>query len=89
MDYRWDPAKDEWLRQTRGFGFDDVIDAIRNERLVANIRNPSTHYPHQRMFIVEIDGYAVGVSYVKEDGVLFLKTGFRSRKLKRRFMEHG
>jgi uncharacterized DUF497 family protein len=56
MDYRWDPAKDEWLRQARGFGFDDVVDAIRNNRLVANIRNPSSRYPHQRMFIVEING---------------------------------
>lgn len=55
MDYRWDTAKDEWLRRTRGFGFDDVLEAIGNHRLIANIPNPSAQYPHQRMFIVEIE----------------------------------
>lgn len=88
MDYRWDAAKDEWLRRTRGFGFDDVLEAIRNHRLIANIPNASAQYPHQRMFIVEIDGYAVGVPYVEDEGTVFLKTAFQSRKLKRRFMEH-
>ena len=88
MDYRWDPAKDEWLRRARGFGFGDVVEAIRDQRLFANIPNPSARYPHQHMFIVEIDGYAVGVPYVADNGTIFLKTAFQSRKFKRRFMEH-
>jgi hypothetical protein len=88
MNYRWDPAKDEWLQRNRGFGFDDIVEAIRANRLIAAIANPSARFPHQRMFIVELDGYAVGVPYVEEGGTAFLKTAFRSRKLKRLFMEH-
>lgn len=87
MDYRWDPAKDEWLRQTRSFGFADVVQAIRDNRLIADVPNPSISYLNQKMLIVEIDGYAIGVPYIAENGIRFLKTAFPSRKLKRQFME--
>jgi len=84
--YRWNDEKDEWLRQTRGFGFQDIVEAVDSGRLVKDIDNPSERYPNQKLLVVEVDGYVIGVPYLLEGETAFLKTAFPSRKLKRLYM---
>ena len=45
--------------------------------------NPSR--PNQKMYILEIDNYAIIVPYVENDNEIFLKTAFPSRKYTKRY----
>jgi len=37
-------------------------------------------YPNQKMYVLEIDSFAVIVAYVENEDEIFLKTAFPSRK---------
>jgi hypothetical protein len=79
----WDIAKAKALHDNglRGnVGFEECVVAIEEGRVLADIANPSPHYPHQRMLVLRIDDYAYVVAYVETDGEIFLKTVFPSRK---------
>lgn len=76
----WNPDKNEWLKQERGFGFEDVVAAIESGALLDDLPNPSSAYPDQRLLIVLLDAHAVVVPYVTEAEHRFLKTAFPSRK---------
>ena len=41
--------------------------------------------PNQKIYIVEIEGYAVIVPFVGRDNEIFLKTAFPSRKYTKRY----
>ena len=49
-------------------------------RVAANPKRPS-----QKIYILEIEGYAVIVPYVEEGNEIFLKTAFPSRKYTKRY----
>lgn len=61
-------------------GFEDCALAIENGRVLDDISNPSPLYPHQRIFVLEINGYAHAVPYISDEKTIFLKTVFPSRK---------
>ncbi len=68
-----------------GIGLADCATAIQEGRVLDDLRNPSR--PHQRMFILDMDGYAFCVPYViEEDGTLFLKTAYPSRKYTKQYL---
>ncbi|MCB1459413.1 MAG: hypothetical protein KDJ48_09155 [Nitratireductor sp.] len=52
------------LRETRGIGFEDVVEAIADGRLLADLAGASLSRPGQNRLVVEIEGYAVVVPYV-------------------------
>ena len=79
----WDIEKAVALRNDVARGnvsFEDCVIAIDDGRVLADIPNPSKQYPHQRMFVLEIDNYAYVVPYVETEEAFFLKTVFSSRK---------
>ena len=84
--FAWDPDKNAWLKDTRGFGFEAVIEAIENGRLLDDLEHTSDQYAHQRLFVIELDGYAVAVPYLEDEEKIFLKTAFRDRKLNRVYL---
>lgn len=84
-EIRWDAAKDERLKTERGVSFEQVEAHIRAGQVLAVLENPSKNYVHQRMFIVEIEGYVYYVPFVESDEALFLKTIIPSRKLTRQY----
>ncbi len=43
-------------------------------------------YPGQRIFIVNVEGYAFLVPFVEEEEVIFLKTIIPSRKMTRKYL---
>ncbi len=61
-------------------GVEECVLALENRKMLADIPNPSPKYPHQRMFILEINNYAHVVPYLPDDDEFFLKTVFPSRK---------
>lgn len=83
MDLLFDEDKDRLLLEKRGVCFHDVIRALEEHGTLLDIPHPAQdRYPDQRMFIVDIDGYAYCVPYVVDGNTWFLKTVYPSRKFK-------
>ncbi len=79
--YSWDNEKNDWLSVNRGISFERVIYRIENNGLLDIIHNPNgVKYPHQLMFVIEIDEYAWLVPFVESETEIFLKTVIPSRK---------
>jgi hypothetical protein len=76
----WDEDKNKQLQTERDITFEAIIIAIEQGKLVDIIPNPSSHYPHQNVMVVEIDNYLVLVPFVEDEEKIFLKTAFKSRK---------
>jgi uncharacterized DUF497 family protein len=80
----WSLEKNQQLLEERGICFEDVVQALEQNGALADIPHPNQQrYAHQRVLIVEIDGYACHVPYVVDGDALFLKTIFPSRKAQR------
>ncbi len=47
--------------------------------------NPK-QYPNQRLFIVEVEGYACIVPFVEDEHVIFMKTIIPSRKMTKQYL---
>jgi hypothetical protein len=65
----------------RNLTFERCVIAIQDNRILDIILNPSTNHPHQLMYVLEIDNYAVCVPFIETDDEIFLKTVFPNRKL--------
>ena len=87
-DFDYSKEKDSVLRDTRGIGFSDVIDAIKKGNLLDDIDHfNKKRYPKQKIFIVKIKSKVYAIPYVidKERKVTFLKTIYPNRKLKKKY----
>ncbi len=77
--YEWNEEKNIILSKERSISFEDVIFALKNNKLLDIILSPT--HEGQKCFIIEIKSYAYVVPYVRvSSGVLFLKTIYPSRK---------
>jgi hypothetical protein len=77
----WSEEKNIKLQAERNLSFEAIVIALEQGKLIDIVSNPSKHYPHQNVLIVEIDNYLVLVPFVEDDEKVFLKTAFRSRKM--------
>ena len=92
MEIEWSPVKNAELKERHGIGFERVVVALSEGLLLDERAHPNREkYPHQRQFVVEIDGYAWVVAFVQDDQGIFLKTMFPSRKDTRYYLggRHG
>jgi len=88
MDYDFNPEKDVLLKNTRGIGFEEIIEAINTDCLVKDIEHFNKRkYPNQNILIVKIKSYVYVVPYAwdKKRKLKFLKTIYASRKLKNKY----
>ena len=80
--FDWNDEKNEWLNQVRGITFEDVVYHLTHDGLLDTIEHPNQkQYPGQRLFIINVEGYACIVPFVEDDDVIFLKTIMPSRKM--------
>ena len=82
--------KDLVLRKNRGIGFEEVIVAINGLGVLDDIDHfNKKKYPNQRIFIVNLNDKVYAVPYVKDKvrDLIFLKTIYPSRKLKKEYVE--
>lgn len=79
----WGLEKNELLKQTRGISFEEIALLIQSEKLLGIEKNP--RHPNQKIYIVELENYAVVVPFVESDDEIFLKTAFPSRKYTKHF----
>jgi len=85
--YSWDNQKNERLINERGVSFERVIYIIENDGLLDVIKHPNSEkYPNQRVFILNIDGYAYLVPFVETKEEIFLKTVIPSRKATKKYI---
>ncbi len=83
--------KNQLLKATRGICFDNVIVAIKEGKLLADIRHPNLKHSNQKIYVIIIEEYVYAVPYVKnkEKKEIFLKTVYPSRALTKKYMKGG
>ena len=85
--FNWNSEKNHQLILERDRSFEEVIFHIENGGLLDDICHPNAVvYPHQKIFVVEIDHYAYLVPYVETDDEIFLKTVIPSRKFTKLYL---
>lgn len=85
--FKWSAEKNEVLARERGVTFEEIVERIGSGATVVETDHPNREkYPHQRLLIVELDGYAYVVPFVQDGDTCFLKTIIPSRKATRRHL---
>jgi hypothetical protein len=84
---RWNREKNDCLFRDRGVCFEQVALILERDETLGIIEhhNPAK-YPRQKLFVVEIDGYAYYVPYVENEDEIFLKTIIPSRKATEKYL---
>ncbi len=88
--FEWNEDKNNTLKETFGIGFEDLLVAMQTGNLLSDdLHFTQIDYPHQRVYIVNIDNYAYVMSYVadNEREIHFLKTFYPSRKHTKLFIK--
>jgi len=85
--YDWNEEKNKRLLTERGVTFEEIVFHLTHGGLLDTIENPNqTKYAGQRIFIVNVDGYACLVPFVESEGQIFLKTIIPSRKMTKQYL---
>jgi hypothetical protein len=79
----WNSTKNEILKRERGITFEELAYLIESGQIIGIEENPGRS--NQKMYILEIDNYAVIVPFVENDKEIFLKTAFPSRKYTKKY----
>jgi uncharacterized DUF497 family protein len=86
MRYEWNEKKNKLLKDSRGVGFEEVLLAIDERRLLDVIPHHNLEkYPSQKLFIVRIRGYIYYVPFVEDEEKIFLKNIVPSRKYQKKY----
>jgi hypothetical protein len=84
---RWNREKNDFLFRDRGVCFEQVVPILERDETLDIIEHPNPiKYPKQKLFVVEIDGYAYYVPYVENADEIFLKTIIPSRKATEKYL---
>ena len=79
--FSWNSEKNEQLRRERGVSFEETVFHIQRGDLLDILEHPNQErYPGQKIFVVNINGYAYLVPFVEGEVEVFLKTVIPSRK---------
>lgn len=79
--FDWDAKKNQTLKEERDIGFEEVVIAIEEGRLLAVlVHHNQRRYPNQKIFAVMVEEYAYLVPFVEDEEKIFLKTIIPSRK---------
>ncbi|QIR36813.1 BrnT family toxin [Tolypothrix sp. PCC 7910] len=85
--YEWNTEKNALLLRERKISFERIVLAIEQGYLLDVVPHPNSEkYPHQKMFILEIEGYAYVVPFVENNEKIFLKTAYKSRLATRTYL---
>ena len=72
-------------------GFEDIINAIEEKRILDDLKHSNKKYIHQKILVIKKEGYAYAVPYVLDLNrkVVFLKTVYPSRILTEKYLKGG
>ena len=85
--FDWNSQKNEKLRAERDIGFEDCLLAIEEGKILDILEHKNKKkYPNQKIFVLEISGYAYLVLFVEDKDKVFLKTIIPSRKATKEYL---
>lgn len=79
----WSSAKNKVLKDKRGISFEEIAYLIDSGQILGVEESPGR--TNQKLYILEIENYAVIVPFVEKDNEIFLKTAFPSREYIKRY----
>lgn len=82
--FDWNDEKNRKLKDERGMGFEDIILAIDEGKLLVTLKHPKRL--NQKIYVVNVDNYAYLVPFVEDDKKRFLKTIYPSRKMTKKYI---
>jgi len=83
----WNAEKNQILMNERGVSFEDIVFSMQQGDLLDDLCHPNKDkYPNQRVFVINIEGYAHLVPYVENEDEIFLKTIIPSRKATKQYL---
>jgi hypothetical protein len=86
----WSEEKNEWLKARRGIGFELVALKVAAGQVLDHVKHSNqAKFPHQRIYVIEVLGYAYLVPYVESETEIFLKTIIPSRQATKRYLGKG
>ena len=86
-EINWSADKNSKLIEERNISFEDVVFCLQSGGVLDDLSHPNKEkYEHQRLFVVEIEGYAYLVPYIESDDEIFLKTIIPSRKATKQYL---
>lgn len=85
--FSWNPEKNATLIRERGISFEEIVFHIEKGDVLDLLEHPNRkRYPDQRVFVVDVEGYAYVVPFVEDEVEVFLKTIIPSRKATRKYL---
>jgi len=88
--FAWSVEKNDRLKAERGISFEEIVFHIERGYLLDILEHPNPQrYKGQRIFVVNIEGYAYLVPFVESETEVFLKTIIPSRKATHRYLKAG
>ena len=85
--FKWNAEKNEVLARDRGITFEEIVQRIESGASVIETEHPNKKkYPHQKILIIDVDGYAFLVPCVRDGNEYFLKTIIPSRKATKKYL---
>ena len=85
--FDWDEEKNQKLKEERAVSFEEVVQAIENQKSSEPRRHSNQKkYPNQRIFYVEIRKYIYIVPFVEDERKIFFKTIIPSRKATKKYL---
>ncbi len=83
----WNLEKNKQLKEQRGVCFEDVENAINDDRILDILPHPNQEkYPHQKILVVKINNYIHYVPFVEDEDKYFLKSIIPSRKHNNKYL---
>jgi hypothetical protein len=84
---RWNEAKNEWLKKHRGVGFEEVLIAVDQGKLLDLMEHPNDlKYSDQWLMVIQLGEYAYLVPYELDDEDIVLKTIIPNHKATKRYL---
>ena len=90
FDLDYSEEKNELLKKTRNVCFDDVKNALEENKFIAVIEHPNKKkYKQQFILIININNYGYAVPFVwnKKRNIAYLKTVYPDRKLTKSYLK--
>ncbi len=86
----WDNDKNEKLKKERGVSFEEVVFHLERGDILDILEHPNQEkYGKQRIFVLNIMGYAYLVPLLEAETEVVLKTIIPSRKATRLYLKEG
>jgi len=84
--FEWSDVKNDWLSRERGITFELCVAYIEQGFVLDVLQNKDPR-SHQKVLIVNIEGYVYRIPFVEDDEKIFLKTAYPSRKDTQKYLE--